>query len=325
MAAEYAAVVDAYEAERSRYESLASLIGEGIRERLNRQGLETVVLWRAKDTMSFAKKALRKGYSDPLTQIVDKAGVRVIVHYLDEVEIVEQTVAELCNIHAREQKVDALDYDQLGYLGVHLEVEPNAELARDNTDVAGLRAELQIHTKAQSAWAVVSHHLLYKAPVELSASIMRGITRLVALVELFDAEIQRFRQTIEEDPDFREMAVIETLDDHIIRYTARRHDRALSALSVPALVRLHDVTPDRVVAERIEPFIRTNAAKLEELYERYRDDTRANPLLFQPEALLIFERMDNDPDQLRDAWPADVLPLDLLDDLASIWGADIGD
>lgn len=170
---------------------------------------------------------------------------------------------------------------------------------------------------------MVSHHLLYKAPVELPIAIKRGITRLVALVELFDAEIQRFRQEIEDDPDFKEMAVIDALDDKILRYTARRPDRALSALSVPTLVRLHDVDPGQVVSERIEPFITKNASKLEELYERYRSDTRANPLLFQPEALLIFERMDNDPDHLREVWPAEQLPVELLDDLASIWGADI--
>ncbi|MGH2797296.1 MAG: GTP pyrophosphokinase [Thermoleophilaceae bacterium] len=325
MAAEYAATIDAYEAERPDYEDLAALIGKSVRSGLDARGLETVVLWRAKETLSFVKKALRKGYSDPMREIGDKAGVRVIVYYLDDVDIVEKAVGELCHVHAREVKLDAMDYDQLGYLGVHLEVQPTAELAArsENERLASLRAELQIHTKAQSAWAVVSHHLLYKTPLGLPHHIKRGITRLVALVELFDAEIQRFRQTIEEDPDFKELAVINALDDHIIRYSARRPDRALSALSVPALVRLHDLEPARVVPERIEPFLAANAVKLDELYARYRDDTRANPLLFQPEALLIFERFDNDPDHLRDAWPADVLPIDLLAELATIWGADI--
>lgn len=42
--------------------------------------LETVTQWRAKDVLSFTKKALRKGYADPLKEIGDKAGTRVIVH-----------------------------------------------------------------------------------------------------------------------------------------------------------------------------------------------------------------------------------------------------
>lgn len=326
MAAEYAAVYAAFEEQRPHYEQLAELIGTSVRDRLKANGMEPIVLWRAKETMSFVKKALRKGYADPITQIGDKAGVRVIVHYLDDVQAVEQTIAEVCHVHTREHKLDAMAYDQLGYLGMHLEVQPRPELAaKTSAPVANLRAELQIHTKAQSAWAVVSHQLLYKAPIGLPSSIKRGITRLVALVELFDAEIQRFRETIEGHPDFKEMTLIEPLYDKIIGFSARRPDRALSALSIPTIVRLHDVDPDRVIPERLEPFLTLNAVKLDDIYARYRTDARANPLLFQPEALLIFERFDNDPDRLREAWPTDVLPVDLLDDLATIWGADIGD
>jgi ppGpp synthetase/RelA/SpoT-type nucleotidyltranferase len=323
--ADYGSLVDAYEKERPDYADLASLIGRAVQTTLKERGLDTVVLWREKDTVSLVKKALRKGYTDPLQQIGDKAGVRVIVHYLDDVPVAEEIVRSLCEVHARETKLDAMDYDELGYLGVHLEVQPNEELAAksDNVKLSDLRAELQIHTKAQSAWAVVSHQLLYKAPLDLPRGVKRGITRLVAIVELFDAEVQRFRQGIEQHPDFEELNVIDALDDHIIRYTARRPDRALSALSVPVLVRLHDLPPARVVEERIEPFLARNDTKLAQIYARYRDDNRANPLLFQPEALLIFERFDADPDHLRDAWPVDVLPIDLLTDLASIWGADL--
>lgn len=325
MVAEYRAVADTYEAKRPDYEELAALIGESVRNDLEGHGLEAVVEWRAKDTISFVKKALRKGYSDPMNEIGDKAGVRVIVHYLDDVAAVEESVGRICQIHAREKKVEAMAYDQLGYLGVHLQVQPNTELAgrSDNRRLAGLQAELQIHTKAQSAWAVVSHHLLYKTPHELPDDIKRGVTRLVALVELFDAEIQRFRKAIEEDSDLQEMTVINALDDHIIRYTAKRPDRALSALCVPPLVRLYGGDPERIVPDHIRPFLTANAEKLEELYTRYRDDSRANPLLFQPEALLVFERLDNEPDRLRDAWPANALPLELLGDLATIWGADV--
>jgi ppGpp synthetase/RelA/SpoT-type nucleotidyltranferase len=325
VAAEYAAVVDAYEAERPDYEELARLIGENVRAALDGRGLETEVLWRAKTIMSFVKKALRESYADPLVEIGDKAGVRVIVHYLDDLPTVEKVVGDLCTVHKREQKLDALAYNQLGYLGVHLEIQPKPKLAAesDNERVGSLRAELQIHTKAQSAWAVVSHDLLYKTALALSHPIKRGITRLVALVELFDAEVKRFRQQIEEDPDFKEMTVATALDDLIIRYTAQRPDRALSALIAPALVRLYDVEAQRVVPDRIQPFIEANRAKLDELYDRYRDDARANPLLFQPEALLIFERLDNDPDRLLEAWPASDLPIDLLENLATIWGVEV--
>lgn len=326
MAVDYADVHSAYDAERGDYEDLAALIGSSLEDRLAARRLEIIVQWRAKDVHSFVKKALRKGYAEPLRQIGDKAGVRVIVHYLDDVEAVEREVREICTVRERESKLDALDYDELGYLGIHLEVQPTPALAAQsvNARVRELRAELQIHTKAQSAWAVVSHDLLYKPPIELPATVKRSVTRLVALTEMFDLEVQRLRQSIQMDPDYRELMVIEALDAELLGFTSRPPDRGLSALSVPSIVRLYDVAPESVVAERVAPFIVAVRAKLDALYQRYRDDARANPLLFQPEALLLFERFDHDSDRIRDAWPAERLPIELLDDLATIWGADIG-
>jgi hypothetical protein len=169
----------------------------------------------------------------------------------------------------------------------------------------------------------VSHELLYKSPQELSPDIQRGITRLVALVELFDGEIARFRQAIESAPDFTDMAVLSPLDDEIVRFTARRPDRALSALVVPPVVRLHDGPADDLYGAVLKPFIAEHEQTLHALYAAYRDDERANPLLFQPEALLIFERLVSDPDRLRDVWPVDRLPLDLLESLGTIWGVEV--
>ena len=324
-AASFKEITDLYAEERSCYKDLAAQLGTRIQDRLDERGLEVIVQWRAKTVQSFAKKALRKGYTDPLMEIGDKAGVRVIVHFEADIPIVRTVVGDLCTIVREESKRDALARDQLGYLGLHLDVRADdaALEAVDRDRLRGLGAEVQIHTKAQSAWAVVSHELLYKSPQELSVEIQRGITRLVALVELFDGEIARFRQAIEDDPDFQEMIVLEPLDDEIVRFSARRPDRALSAIVVPPLVRLHDRPADKVYPEVLKPFIDDHDDQIQGLYDAYRDDDRANPLLFQPEALLIFERLEHNPDRLRAAWPVDRLPLELVESLATIWGVEL--
>jgi ppGpp synthetase/RelA/SpoT-type nucleotidyltranferase len=326
VAADYGELAAEYEAEREHYKRLVKLIRKRLRSDLEGIGLEVTVSGRAKTVRSFVKKALRKGYVHPLQRVGDKAGVRVIVHYLADIAEVEEIVASICDIDDRQTKLDALDYDKLGYLGVHLGTRPkNSFLVdADARDLQGRRCEIQIHTKAQSAWAVVSHELLYKTPVELPTEIKRGITRLVALVELFDDEVARFRQEIESHPDFEELAVLNYLDDQIIRYTSERPDRELSAIVVPPLVRTYGMRPTEVVDAQLRPFVEQNSHRLDELYERYHGDTRANPLLFQPEALVLFERLDNAIDQLRAAWPAGELPIDLLDSMAAIWGADTG-
>jgi ppGpp synthetase/RelA/SpoT-type nucleotidyltranferase len=324
-AASYEEVAEAFASERPAYAELAEILGTTLQRRLDAQGLETIVSWRAKHVDSFVKKALRKGYEDPIEQIGDKAGVRVIVHYLADVPIVEDLVRDLCHVDRREAKLDALAYDELGYLGVHLDVRPKSETVQ-TAAIEGLqqrRVEIQIHTKAQSAWAVVSHELLYKSAVQAPAELRRDITRLVALVELFDAEVARFREALESHPDFTEMTVMQPLDDAIVRFTGRRPDPGLSVLSIPTVVRLYTEPPADVFAAVIEPFLQAESVRLSAIFERYRDDERANPLLFQPEALLIFERLEHDRDRLKAAWPADKLPLELLESMAAIWGVDI--
>jgi len=323
-AASYEAMAEAYASERPAYEELADMLGTRLQHGLDEHGLETIVSWRAKKIDSFVKKALRKGYQDPLEQIGDKAGVRVIVHYLADVARVEELVRQLCHVDRRESKLDALAYDELGYLGVHFDVRPKPPAITGAT-TPGLeqrRAEIQVHTKAQSAWAVVSHELLYKSAVQAPDDLRRAITRLVALVELFDAEVARFRQAVESHPDFNEMSVLKPLDDEIVRFTDRRPDPGLSVLSIPAVVRLYSEPPEDVFETRIKPFLRAQSVRLTSIFDHYKDDERANPLLFQPEALLIFERLEYDRDRLKACWPVDKLPLDLLESMAAIWGVD---
>ncbi len=74
------------------------------------------------------------------------------------------------------------------------------------------------------------------------------------------------------------------------------------------MVRLYQQPRDEVFSTVIEPFIESERDRLAAVYEQYEGDKHANPLLFQPEALLIFERLQNDPDRLKAEWPVDQLP-----------------
>jgi ppGpp synthetase/RelA/SpoT-type nucleotidyltranferase len=322
VAASFEEIAQSYADERPKYEALAEGLGKRLGSELERRGLEVFVQWRAKEIDSFVKKALRKGYANPLSEISDKAGVRVIVHFEADVAVVREIIIDLCTVHREETKLQALAYDQLGYLGVHLDVSVLDDAFDFAQDVADLPAEVQIHTKAQSAWAVVSHDLLYKSPQELSEEIRRGITRLVALVELFDGEVARFRGEIEQSPAYSEMQVLQFLDDAIVRYTPRRPDKRLSGIVIPPLVRLYDVEPEEIYDHAIASFVQRNDFQLKQLFDQYSDDYRANPLLFQPESLLIFDRLEQEPDRTRMAWPQEI-PLDLLESMATIWGVEV--
>ncbi len=66
-------------------------------------------------------------------------------------------------------------------------------------------------------------------------------------------------------------------------------------------------------------FIDTHRDMLTGLYAAYRDDPRARAFAGAPEALLVFERLEHDPDRLVDLWRRH-LPYDELEELAAFYG-----
>ncbi len=66
-------------------------------------------------------------------------------------------------------------------------------------------------------------------------------------------------------------------------------------------------------------FIDTHREALTSLYAAYRDDPRARAFAGAPEALLIFERLEHDPERLVDLWRRH-LPYDELEQLAAFYG-----
>ncbi len=220
------------------------------------------------------------------------------------VEICEQVLL----LTDPDDKRDVLGSERIGYLGLHCaaQIRPGA-LDESDSDLTGLRAELQVHTKAESAWATAAHDSLYKAVVDIPAPVSRRLYRLAALAEIFDDQVERFLVELHELPDFAVLdAIVPALERLLLGFTTRVGDRGLSALLVPRLADLYNEEAPRIVPERIAPFVESNEEQIHELYRRHEGDARANLLLYQPEALMLLERMEVDPYRLLSAWPAEV-------------------
>lgn len=316
----------AYEAERPIYERLAGHVGRMLARALEETGIPTTVTARAKETESFVTKALLKGYDDPMSEIGDKAGVRVTVVYSEDVPEVEATVRGLMPVINSEQKLDALAYNQAGYLGVHLDTVLRAEDAQAvDPSFVGRRVEIQIRTMVQSAWAEVSHEQLYKPAADVPDRLKRQIYRLVSLVELFDLEVERFLADARSTPGFAEAQALRPLTQELLRRfdVRRRPDRQLSLVMAARLVPLYESPPADVYPRFLQPWIHENEPALRVHF----DEAHAlplNPLARQPEVFIIFERLANDPRRLEAAWP-DVVPRAWLVELAGAWGTPVGE
>ena len=136
---------------------------------------------RSKSVDRFIAKSEKKvggkrKYSDPLVQIQDQIGARIVVFYLRDVDV----VAARINDHLRKIETQAIVPDseaEFGYFGRHFVLFLPSELFDDEVpqDQAPKFFELQIKTLYQHAWAEANHDLSYKPPEDLSSDDKRKI------------------------------------------------------------------------------------------------------------------------------------------------------
>lgn len=308
--------------ELPRYETLAKRVELVLRAVARDVGMVCRFDSRAKEVDSFLKKALVKFYADPYEEIRDKAGARVIAPFYAQVEELEWLIRERFFVEHHENKRSALSYDQLGYLGVHFEVRLRPEdLGEGEGELGELVCEIQLHTGAQSAWAEVSHDLLYKPAGGSGPSDehQRSVYRLVAFVEVFDEEAGRARDAMMTREGFGEAWMLGALERPFARLSARGFDRELSLRILGMLGGLYEPEELERFPGLVGDFVERTEGKLTDLFAQYREDNRRNPLLFQPETIAVFERLEANAFTLREAWN-EILPEDLLDGLAAIWG-----
>ena len=83
----------AYVAERPRFLRLARRVCRLLEDRVLAEGVGGVAFeFRAKEALSYVRKALVKGYGDPLREATDLAGVRATCLYLTTCERVESII-----------------------------------------------------------------------------------------------------------------------------------------------------------------------------------------------------------------------------------------
>ena len=198
-------VVNAYQEKRSLYQEFAKTLHQYLEERLRARAIEDFrVSSRAKSLDSFKEKIVRPGkqYIDPLRQLTDLAGVRIIVCYVDQLVQVEEVIKSEFNIDPTTSvdKSRTMKPDTFGYLSVHYIVTPTAEKKRSSKwlPFADMKAEVQVRTSLQDSWATVSHILQYKVESAVPDSLKRRLFRLAGLFELADEEFSKIKRENEE-------------------------------------------------------------------------------------------------------------------------------
>lgn len=167
------------------------------------------VTGRAKSVESFAAKAVREAdgaplYPEPLTDITDQIGVRVITYLRSDVTAVAQALSdELTVLTDLDMGAVTAGEGRFGYASRHLllsldDVDLSAADESLRERFQGLRErrwQVQIRTVLQHAWAEFEHEIRYKGtiPEEHVPDLSRRFTLAAGLIELADREFTEIR------------------------------------------------------------------------------------------------------------------------------------
>ncbi|HET6651812.1 MAG TPA: DUF429 domain-containing protein [Nocardioides sp.] len=163
------------------------------------------VAGRTKSVASFAAKADRTVdgravYTDPLAQITDQIGVRVITYLHRDVAAVADLLADQLRVlDDRDMGQETASEGRFGYASRHVLVAlPTATEAPE--PMRGRSAQVQIRTVLQHAWAEFEHDIRYKGtiPEEHAPDLDRRFTLAAGLLELADREFTTIRDRLQE-------------------------------------------------------------------------------------------------------------------------------
>jgi len=177
------------------YEQLIEEVSFTIKNRLNHSGLEFAhIAKRVKSPESFLEKIDRERYQDPIREITDLAGVRLVFLYLDDLPAIEAMIRKAFIVDEKVNK-ESVNMDKFGYLAKHYIVKVRKSVAGERyTHLKDLKCEIQVRTTIQDAWAILSHHLMYKKEKDVPKFIKRRIHQLAAVLENADQQFNEIEE-----------------------------------------------------------------------------------------------------------------------------------
>jgi hypothetical protein len=153
-------------------------------------------------------------------------------HFLRTVDDVDQVIEQEFTIHEKTNKADLLLREKrLGYQSIHyvVELRPNRTVLPEYARFRGMRAEIQLRTVLQHAWAEIEHDIQYKSTETIPVAVRRRFLALAGLLEIADREFQevqaedeRIRQQARHSVEQGQLDEVEITGDALKAYLDRK-------------------------------------------------------------------------------------------------------
>jgi ppGpp synthetase/RelA/SpoT-type nucleotidyltranferase len=192
-----------FENKRVDWIDYANFLNDVLNEAVQKLSLLAIVQCRPKGVISFANKIISKDkYKEPLKDITDLCGARVIVHFQSQVEKVCDFIKDNFEIDEA-NSLDLrsrLEVNEFGYRSIHYIVTPKSDLIIRNPKYQkfkSMKAEIQVRTLAEHIWADISHDRIYKTDLHIPDEWGREAARLSAMLEKADQSFAQMAQEID--------------------------------------------------------------------------------------------------------------------------------
>jgi ppGpp synthetase/RelA/SpoT-type nucleotidyltranferase len=152
---------------------------------------------RVKSSSSFARKILKKNYLNPIDEMTDLVGIRIICVFDEDATAIHEYLARYLEFESEPEKFDAgerLKNAEFGYQSKHL-VGTLGRQELQFAELKGLTFELQVRTLLQHAWANLHHEEVYKRDLGQQVGDLRRYAAVAAVAGLLDKEMSNLRSS----------------------------------------------------------------------------------------------------------------------------------
>lgn len=272
--------------------------------------------FRIKSDDSYLEKALyrKKSYTNPVIDIEDKIGTRVVLLKSTDVEDISNIILDstFWNSKVTKSRNDEIEDKPtiFDYQSQHIVVWPKEDSNYEKTKISSLTCEIQIRTLLQHAFAEVSHDSTYKGPYKNDAEIIRQLSKSMALMEATDDYFCRIFDLMKDESRKYSNYLKELNRIYINEIKPGPSLFTINYELSDSLISLIDVV--EVPISNLESFVSKHLSELKALVSR-----NNHLFLTQPIFILLYYLLVNHRTILEQNWP---LNLQSLNDFKNILG-----
>ena len=195
---------------------------------------------RIKDCDSLCEKIFyrNKKYNDPLTEVTDKVGTRLVLLNSDDVKKISEFIEEnktdwtIVEVSRKFNNEILKQPEVFSYQSNHYIVKPiSKDFSTINIDY--LTCEIQVRTILQHAYAEVSHDTIYKKHVDMSTIVKRKLASSMAFIEAADEKFIEIYKGMEQMDDIytrMQNIIIQLYKDCDSYFEDNKYDVKLSSM-----------------------------------------------------------------------------------------------